>query len=171
MLRVMEPSQPTSAPTASRLVGEFLADRDVPCPECGYNLRGLKDPACPECGLEIRLAVQRSERPDRRMRNLLLLAGAAGVGQGLYSVGAFVWYFLLDGSMRQMPLRYQIDWIGHALLSLAFIFIAGFYTRRLWRKRHEEIAGLLARRLMTVLLGYLFCIFLLSVLRFLMSFF
>jgi hypothetical protein len=25
-------------------------DRDVPCPLCEYNLRGLTDPRCPECG-------------------------------------------------------------------------------------------------------------------------
>lgn len=26
--------------------------QDVPCPECGYNLRGLTVPRCPECGYE-----------------------------------------------------------------------------------------------------------------------
>lgn len=28
----------------------YLADRDVPCPACGYNLRGITTAACPECG-------------------------------------------------------------------------------------------------------------------------
>ncbi|MEO1716445.1 MAG: hypothetical protein AAFR76_04975 [Planctomycetota bacterium] len=36
----------------------YLADRDVPCPRCGYNLRGVADPTCPECAGEI------SFRPD-----------------------------------------------------------------------------------------------------------
>lgn len=27
----------------------FLADRDAPCPGCGYNLRALKGSTCPEC--------------------------------------------------------------------------------------------------------------------------
>lgn len=25
---------------------------EVPCPNCGYNLRGLKEARCPECGCE-----------------------------------------------------------------------------------------------------------------------
>lgn len=28
----------------------FLAGRDVACPGCGYNLRGLGEAICPECG-------------------------------------------------------------------------------------------------------------------------
>ena len=35
----------------------WLADRDVPCPLCGYNLRGLIALRCPECGHDLRLAV------------------------------------------------------------------------------------------------------------------
>lgn len=29
---------------------EYLAERDVPCPGCGYNLRNLTGALCPECG-------------------------------------------------------------------------------------------------------------------------
>ncbi len=39
-----------------RLV-EFLQDRDVPCPQCGYNLRNLTGDDCPECGQKLRLSV------------------------------------------------------------------------------------------------------------------
>lgn len=28
----------------------YLAEHDVPCPKCGYNLRGLEGHTCPECG-------------------------------------------------------------------------------------------------------------------------
>jgi hypothetical protein len=28
--------------------------RDLPCPQCGYNLRSLHDPLCPECGHQFR---------------------------------------------------------------------------------------------------------------------
>jgi len=32
------------------LLLNYLADRDVACPECYYNLRGNTDSICPECG-------------------------------------------------------------------------------------------------------------------------
>jgi rubredoxin len=35
---------PAQAPDWSRI------DRDIACPLCGYNLRGLVEPRCPECG-------------------------------------------------------------------------------------------------------------------------
>lgn len=41
----------------TRLLVEYLADRDVPCPRCGYNLRALTNSICPECGDSLRLQV------------------------------------------------------------------------------------------------------------------
>lgn len=35
----------------------FLADRDLPCPVCRYNLRGLASTSCPECGAQLDLRV------------------------------------------------------------------------------------------------------------------
>jgi Zn finger protein HypA/HybF involved in hydrogenase expression len=40
------------APAATTL-REYLADRDVPCHQCGYNLRGAQDVFCPECNAVI----------------------------------------------------------------------------------------------------------------------
>ena len=31
----------------------YLAERDVACPGCGYNLRGVTGGVCPECGREL----------------------------------------------------------------------------------------------------------------------
>ncbi len=39
------------------LLIEFLRERDVKCPLCGYNLRGLTHPVCPECGGDLQLCV------------------------------------------------------------------------------------------------------------------
>lgn len=39
---------------AERLT-KYLADRDVACPKCGYNLRGNAGEWCPECGLKCSL--------------------------------------------------------------------------------------------------------------------
>ena len=39
------------------LLRSFLAGRDISCPCCGYNLRGLQQATCPECGDHLSLAV------------------------------------------------------------------------------------------------------------------
>jgi hypothetical protein len=44
--------EPTGRAAATTL-REYLADRDVPCHRCGYNLRGAQDVFCPECNAVI----------------------------------------------------------------------------------------------------------------------
>jgi DNA-directed RNA polymerase subunit RPC12/RpoP len=44
------------APEADALA-DYLRTRDVPCPACGYNLRGVTTGACPECGLRVTMRV------------------------------------------------------------------------------------------------------------------
>lgn len=39
------------------LLRAWLRDRDVPCPGCGYNLRGLTRNVCPECGEVVILGI------------------------------------------------------------------------------------------------------------------
>ncbi len=52
----------------------YLADHDAPCPNCSYNLRGLKSGTCPECGDPILLrAYPDAERLDDRTRTALYL--------------------------------------------------------------------------------------------------
>ncbi|MDX2146256.1 MAG: hypothetical protein SFZ23_01940 [Planctomycetota bacterium] len=52
------PSRPASASDSLTLgLVEFLASRDVPCPSCGYNLRGLVATVCPECNQELQIRV------------------------------------------------------------------------------------------------------------------
>jgi hypothetical protein len=41
----------------AELLGIYLATRDVPCPRCRYNLRGLTVTRCPECGQELSVLV------------------------------------------------------------------------------------------------------------------
>lgn len=36
------------------LPADWHLDRDLPCPQCRYNLRMLRDPRCPECGTALR---------------------------------------------------------------------------------------------------------------------
>ncbi len=45
------------APEDPDLLRAFLGTRDVPCPGCGYNLRGLTGGTCPECRQDLDLRV------------------------------------------------------------------------------------------------------------------
>ena len=45
-------------PTDSDLLRQYLAERDVSCPGCGYNLRGLAAGACPECNQDFELGIK-----------------------------------------------------------------------------------------------------------------
>src|SRR3954471_8593244 len=59
---------------------QFLAERDVPCPLCQYNLRGLLSPRCPECGRELQLTVGLTEPP---MKAWIVAAACAWLSAGL----------------------------------------------------------------------------------------
>jgi hypothetical protein len=60
---------------------EYLRDRDVPCPLCGYNLRQLDSARCPECGREIRLSVNLAEPYLRAwLTTAIALCASAGMG-------------------------------------------------------------------------------------------
>lgn len=61
------------------LLQQFVADHDVPCPACNYNLRGLNSSSCPECAQPLVLRVALAE--PRWGRFLAALIGlAVGVG-------------------------------------------------------------------------------------------
>ena len=57
------PSQVAAEPLMSedQHLLAYVRDRDVSCPLCGYNLRGLTVPRCPECGNAFRLSVGLAE--------------------------------------------------------------------------------------------------------------
>jgi hypothetical protein len=60
-------------------IATWLADRDVPCPECGYNLRSSTGNMCPECGLRLTLRVDGQPSPSTWWFLCVgLLAGAVG---------------------------------------------------------------------------------------------
>lgn len=63
----------------------YIADRDVPCPVCGYNLRALTVPRCPECGHEVVLGIRLVE-PYMRAWVTLAVAVSASAGVGLFPI-------------------------------------------------------------------------------------
>lgn len=81
---------------------EFLATRDIKCPQCSYNLRGLHTSSCPECRLDVRTDGRR------------LLAGARfDLG---FRLGHFVWTLLGAVMVIGIPLAAAV-WKGRILSS------------------------------------------------------
>lgn len=77
----LKPLVPVAPSDEGELLNAFLADRDVPCPRCGYNLRMLVGRRCPECGDELTLRVGLVE-PRMGAYLTALSASCAGVGGG-----------------------------------------------------------------------------------------
>jgi hypothetical protein len=67
----------------TELVCAFLADQDVACPKCGYNLRGVGEPTCPECGREIELALASPGRSRGYLLFVLLALGWVLIAGGM----------------------------------------------------------------------------------------
>jgi|GEM_PF-2175357 len=53
------------APPAARIAA-YLADRDLPCPTCTYNLRGISSDRCPECGAHLTIEALQSHAASQR---------------------------------------------------------------------------------------------------------
>jgi len=70
----------------------FLADRDVHCPRCDYNLRSLSQPVCPECREELCLTVG-----VRKLQLHGLLITLAPGAFCLIAVGIFIVMSLMHG--------------------------------------------------------------------------
>lgn len=65
----------------------YLADQNIPCPSCKYNLRGLKGNCCPECSQELVLSVQLLEpRMGPFLAVCLALGGGLGFNLFLFSL-------------------------------------------------------------------------------------
>lgn len=66
-------------PRDDELLVTFLAERDINCPRCDYNLRGLTSDRCPECGESLKLNIG-LVRPKLKAMIAGLIGLAAGAG-------------------------------------------------------------------------------------------
>jgi hypothetical protein len=116
----------------AELLRTYLAERNAPCPQCGFSLRGLESPRCPECGHELRLTVG-SARFPRGTRFAAALVLAAGVG----AAGSVVLATIVQSVgevIRSGRLQMGVDYDSiHAFVSLGalpiFVMALGGWLR------------------------------------------
>jgi hypothetical protein len=115
------------------LLQDFLRERDVPCPRCGYNLRNLVGQRCPECGDELVLRVNLSEpKMGAFLTGLVGLASGAGFS-GLLALYGLIMITIHDRSMRGFFSSFMIVTAGGLLvlgLGLAIWIRSRSYIRR-----------------------------------------
>ncbi|HVU62941.1 MAG TPA: hypothetical protein VHC70_03125 [Phycisphaerales bacterium] len=90
------PPAPEALPQSPDLLLQFLADRDHPCPGCGYNLRALTVPRCPECNEPLKLQAGLVE-PKLAWFIVGVVGLAMGAGFGLLVYGAIFLQSLMRG--------------------------------------------------------------------------
>jgi hypothetical protein len=119
---------PEARPGSPPLLQTFLADRDVPCPQCGYNLRNLRADRCPECGEQLVLRVNVAEP-----RQGALIAGLIGLSAGAGLNGLLLIYIPIQ-ILRygdHFPWRDRFLWIN--LGGFVVEGLAVLAWLRLWR--------------------------------------
>ncbi|MCH8165569.1 MAG: hypothetical protein IH889_08165 [Planctomycetes bacterium] len=79
----------------AELLKALLAERDLPCPVCGYNLRAIASTNCPECGAKLDLRVGST---DLKLGPWLLtmLAGALPLGFFVCLLGFGIFVELIE---------------------------------------------------------------------------
>lgn len=139
-----------------KLLREFLADRDTPCPRCAYNVRALTGSSCPECGSDLELRVGLVE-PRLAAYIALLVACCLGFGgSALLGMVALV----------EAPMH----WFGEpaGLMLLAQWFLSGAALPLVLRGRHrlrktsdrrQWILAVLAWVMVLVLSAGIVCVF------------
>ena len=125
-------SDPTQAPPGT--LQSFLADRDTPCPGCGYNLRGLPDSTCPECGIPIELSIANRD-PLWSWHRLIACAWSSLVLLNTISLVSAVLTLGKFGSVSRLPTWIYVQYIAFGVLELAAVGIGSWCLIEMWRAR------------------------------------
>lgn len=125
----------------------FLADRDVPCPHCGYNLRGLQAPVCPECKHDLQLKLDGDFAAMRYLPMLYWLVGCMML-TALLTIIMTAGYWSTDStwsSITQVLIYYGLPLVIAIIEFAACIFV--------WRRvRSARRSG------MFVIRAYIVCL-------------
>lgn len=122
---------PHPDPPPEPLLRQLLADRDVDCPVCRYNLRGLRSDHCPECGAHLDLRVGSI---DLKLGPWLGLLLSVGLPFGFFAI--FLLIILAFNLAGRMTTPAEIVWLfllGTAVFGAALGAVV--HRRRvMWRK-------------------------------------
>lgn len=105
------------AMTDAEHLREFLAARDVECPACRYNLRGLTTDRCPECNLELALAVRLAVP-----RMGAFIAGLVGLACGTGFSGLLLVYFVAHLAAGS---RSIVNFAPYVIVTAVPLFVEG----------------------------------------------
>lgn len=84
----MEPTTVAEGISEEAAIVRLLAERDEPCPKCGYNLRGIGSSKCPECGEAVTFRVVRDDLIVGRV--FVYIAALLLVGHSVFGAYALV---------------------------------------------------------------------------------
>ena len=139
----MESSPVDPAPVRSdaEFLVHWLADRDLPCPACGYNLHGLTASACPECGRGLRLGVSLTE-PALGTWIATLVPLLLPAGFGIILIVVYISEFQNIGVSGLFTMPVPVAWIvTHLVLSVPLSVLVLLGRRRFLKLSWPAQAG------------------------------
>ena len=129
----------------SQLLANFLDQRDVPCPRCGYNLRNITRGRCPECGDELRLALSLREKPAIAWWIDVLVF----VLLGMSTVGLIYFMVLCVIHDQNEWLKQLTGWLTLQFVLAAGLAVATTIRRVRFKARPYHVAWLYASVMLT----------------------
>lgn len=120
---------------------EFVAERDVPCPSCGYSLRGLRSTICPECQQPLELRVGLTE-PRLGLWIAAVIGAACGFGFNAMLIGFYV--ISVMGSRRSTGDKEFLVLVGPGMAIFGITLAALVVMGRAFRRASLEVRTLIA---------------------------
>jgi hypothetical protein len=122
----------TDASTAAE-VRHFAAERDIPCPGCGYNLRGINSNRCPECNEPLALRLTLAEPAlGRYIAVMVVLSLSLGAHTLLSLVATFSFLFRAGPNFRWPPIWFYVLQYGTPMILAAAIAALSTKRGRSW---------------------------------------